>query len=70
MNDPTLVLATCLEEEVSVTCREMEQVECVLHAFDEHLNILVTKKGDEDEMLFIRGETIACLQKRKRPETQ
>lgn len=70
MNDPTLVLATCLEEEVLVTCKEMEQVECVLHAFDEHSNMLVTKKGDEGEMLFIRGETIACVRRRKRPETR
>eukprot|EP00866_Antonospora_locustae_P000191 jgi/Antlo1/191/925 len=70
MNDPTLFLAMCLEEVVLVTCKEMEQVECVLHAFDEHSNILVTKKGNEGEILFIRGETIACVQKRKCPETR
>lgn len=68
MNDPTFLLRTYLEEEVIVTCKEMDPVLCILHAFDEHLNVLVTRVDgiDSGKALFLRGETINHIRKPKK----
>lgn len=68
MNDPTFLLRTYLEEEVVVTSKEMDVIPCVLHAFDEHLNVLVTRTDgiDAGRTLFFRGETINHIRKPKK----
>ncbi len=67
MNDPTLLLRAYLEDNVVVTCKDMDPISCTLHAFDEHLNILVSKTMDtsDKKVLFIRGETVIHIKKKK-----
>ena len=57
---PTDILKTYLNEEVTFILKKGEVVNCILLAFDEHMNLL-TSTIDKKKCIFYRGENILCV---------
>lgn len=61
MEDPNLLLKTWINKKIRVKCKDTAMIEGILHAFDEHQNILVQETTSDNELMFIRGETVVFL---------
>lgn len=67
MEHPTDLLKTFLDNEVIVKFKESTSIQCRLHGFDEHFNLIVSEenKNTEYNAMLIRGEMVESISMNK-----
>ncbi|EJW02881.1 hypothetical protein EDEG_02705 [Edhazardia aedis USNM 41457] len=62
MKDPSELLSTYTQEEIMIRLRDGQLIKGNLHAYDEHMNVIMSNvKGCENQLLFVRGESITLI---------